>query len=1049
MSIRKRNEINFKNAIKSAAIFAAVGMLAACGGDSDGSSKADATDGREVATLAEMGRCTSDRDGDTVYVAEKLTDYLCQGGSWVDLSEVPYGKDLKSSSSTESPSGDKTDSTKGFVRENISVTGVAQKGPFQFGSPLILFELKKDLSPSGLVYSDEINSNKGDFVIPKVTLAYPYAKLEVRGLYRNEVTANWSTDSMTLRALTDFSDKRTDANTDDRAQVNINLLTHLEYDRALYLVQEKGYSVYAAKKQAAQEIMTAFEFATAVTYSEDFAIFQNDGVGANTIAGNGTLLAISALIMGNRSDAEIQSAIDKFIADITTDGEWNDLQTKADMADWAYDFDYKTIRASVKSWNILDIPDYEIYLDIYWNNVYGLGGCSKIREGVVAPNSNKLSMYYDKYFICAEVATDSYKWNDATTYEKDTYEWTAGKDGKLKKGNVTDSIYVCKDSHWVVAERETAIGLCTESKIGKVSLFDSVYYICRNNAWEKATVLEYDTYGLAGKEGDVKAGVVNKNKYYVFDNGKWRASANEQEVSLGGCSAAREGEVSKLGKTYYICKSKNWTEATVLEYDTYGWKAGSDGEVKTGSVNTDKYYVYENGKWRASASEIENNLGACVASREGKVDKSGNVYYICKSKTWVTATALEYDTYGWKAGTEGEVKTGSVNTNNYYIYKNKWQAATGVESELGGCIASREGEVNKLANIYYICKSKNWTEATALEYDTYGWEAGSDGEVKAGSVNTNSYYIYKNNKWQVATVVELDLGECIINREGEVSKSGNTYYICKSKTWTEATTLEYDTYGEKCTSAEVGKAINGVVTSSNRYYCMANGWVSLMRGWSWDVPKEVRLNPEITYESITDSRDNKKYKTVTIGSQVWMAENLNYYEDTDLSVKTKSWCYDIYGEKDTSTCDVVGRFYTWAAAMDSVKTRCGKGLKCSPTLPVQGICPTGWHLPSLAEWESLIKAVGGSSIAGKVLKSQTGWFSNGNGTDDFGFSALPAGFLIRRFDGNAELTYFWSSSVYDSDRAYYMYLGYRYDDAALHNVDKDTGASVRCVKNSN
>ena len=247
---------------------------------------------------------------------------------------------------------------------------------------------------------------------------------------------------------------------------SVAVLTHLEYDRALYLVQEKGYSVYAAKKQAAQEIMTAFEFATAVTYSEDFAIFQNDGVGANTIAGNGTLLAISALIMGNRSDAEIQSAIDKFIADITTDGEWNDLQTKADMADWAYDFDYKTIRASVKSWNILDIPDYETYLDIYWNNVYGLGGCSEIREGVVAPNGNKLSKYYNKYFICAEVATDSYKWMEATTFEKDTYGWIIGKNGEFEKGNVTDSIYVCKDSNWVVAERETAIGLCTESKVG-------------------------------------------------------------------------------------------------------------------------------------------------------------------------------------------------------------------------------------------------------------------------------------------------------------------------------------------------------------------------------------------------------------------------------------------------------------------------------------------------------------------------------------------------------------------------------------------------------
>ena len=857
----------------------------------------------------------------------------------MDLSEVPDGKDLKSSSSTESQSGYKTDSTNGFVRENISVTGVAQKGPFQFGSPLTLFELKKDLSPSGLVYSDEINSNKGDFVIPKVTLAHPYAKLEVRGLYRNEVTANWSTDSMTLRALTDFSDKRTDANTDDRAQVNINLLTHLEYDRALYLVQEKGYSVYAAKKQAAQEIMTAFEFATAVTYSEDFAIFQNDGVGANTIAGNGTLLAISALVMGNRSDAEIQNTIDNFIADIRTDGEWNDLQTKADMADWAYDFDYKTIRASVKSWNILDIPDFETYLDAYWNNVYGLGGCSVNRKDIVAPNSNKLSKYYNKYFICAEDSPNSYKWMDPTTFEKDTYEWTAGKNGELKKGNVTDSIYVCKDSNWVVAERETAIGLCTESKVGKVSMFDSVYYICRNNAWEKATVLEYDTYGLAGKEGDVKAGVVNKNKYYVFDNGKWRASANE----------------------------------------------------------------------------IENNFGACVTSREGEKQTLNGKYYVCESK--------------------------------------KWNQITEEEFGLGYCSATNEGVVSKLNGVYYICKSKAWTEATALEYDTYGWDAGKDGEVKAGSVNTNSYYIYKNNKWQVATVVESDLGGCIINREGEVGKSGNIYYICKSKAWTTATELEYDTYGEKCTSAEVNKTIEGVVTSTNKYYCTSNGWVSLMGGWSWDVPKEARLNPEISYGTMTDSRDMKVYKTVKIGDQTWMAENLNYADSvTTTSLKGKSGCY----KNVAKNCEVAGRLYTWAAAIDSVKLaneadnpqKCGYGKTCTLPAKVQGVCPPDWHLPTNAEWETLFTAVGSELTAGRVLKSQTGWNRRGNGSDTFGFSALPAGY--RYYDGSYDSegyrAYFWSSTEDGSNYAYYLYLDFSNGYVYLCSNNKYFWVSVRCVK---
>lgn len=916
---RKTNtRVSSKNVIanpigvkQSIAVLSFTLLLAACGGDSGSGAKGSepaegVDDGREVATLVDMGRCTSERDGDTVYVVEKLTDFLCQNKTWVDLSEVSSdmssGKtdsDTKSSSSKGTGSTDETDPSssdsdtdvpEGFVRENISVTGVAQKGPFKFGSPLNLYELKKNLTPSGTVYKDEISSNKGDFVIPKVSLAYPYAKLEVRGLYRNEVTGEWSADSMTLRALTDFSEERTD--------VNINLLTHLEYDRALYLVQEKGYSVYAAKKQAAQEIMTAFEFATAVTYSEDFAIFQNEGVSATTSAGNATLLAISALVMGNRSDAEIQNTIDKFIADIKTDGEWNDLQTKASMADWAYDFNYSTIKASVKSWNILDIPAYETYLDIYWNNVYGLGGCSVNRRDVVAPNSNKLSKNYNKYFIC-----NGSRWDDATTYQKDTYKWSAGKSGEFKKGNVTDTIYVYNGTEWEVAERETAIGLCQNSNAGVVSKFNGTYYICKNNAWATATVLEYDTYGLTGVEGDVKAGVVNKDKYYVYENGTWRAAANDQEIALGVCTTAREGVVAKDGDTYYICKNNVWGEATLLEYDTYGL-TGIDGDVKAGAVNKDKYYVYENGAWRAAANDQEIALGICTTAREGVA-----------------------------------------------------------------------------------------------------------------------------------------------------AKDGDTYYICNSKKWRKTTLLECDTYGKSCTSTDVGARMRGMMDNTNMYYCTANGWISLMDGWSWNVPKEARLNPDITYDTMTDNRDNKVYKTIKIGSQTWMAENLNYADSaTTASLKGKSWCY----KNVASNCDVVGRLYTWAAAIDSVKLYdSGNGVDCgylkNCTLPskVQGICPSGWHLPTYAEWNTLFDEVGGQSNAGKVLKSQTGWNSSGNGTDAVGFSVLPTGYREYNgyFNGDGWFTDVWSATQRDEYYTYHMNADR--NNGILHYCNKDHGASVRCLRDSN
>ncbi|WP_295036710.1 fibrobacter succinogenes major paralogous domain-containing protein [uncultured Fibrobacter sp.] len=1258
-------------------------ILTACGGDSGSkSSGAEDVPVREVSTIYDLGACTPDREGDTVYVTAQSIDYLCSGNNWLDITTLPENPDPAQSSSSIVPGNDpesssstvddplnggssssartsyievttreqlgtcdasliglralvladstyftckangwtkdeiypgydivpakenlpqchagnakqrvlvkkdsvffKCDSVKwvpetadGYIVKNASILGAAQKGPFKFNSPLTLREvlLHDDaLTYTGREYIDEISSNKGDFVIPKVNLVYPYAVLEVRGLWRNEVTGEWSKDSMTLRALTDLT---------SRTEVNINLLTHLEYDRAVQLVN-KGYSVFAAKKQAKYEIMTAFGFATTVEYSEDLKTFVPST--SENYGENATLMAISLLFIGDRSEAEIQNAINSFKSDLAEDGEWDNGQMKADMADWAEAFDGGSVRANVKSWNILDIPDYENYLTIYWNNAYELGGCSATRSGVIVQNKNSMSKNYNVHYICKVTS-----WQKATDFEKDTYQWAEGKEGEVKKGNVTATYYVFENGKWTVAKNETALGLCTASRNGEVGKIDTTYFICENKNWRKATVLEYDTYQFgAGNDGEVRIGKVNEDKYYVYENGAWRASASEIENNLGACVTSRLNEVGKSGNTYYTCKTSGWTKSTTLEYDTYGWEAGTEGAVKPGSVNTSNHYVFENGAWRASKNDVEYNYGACVTIREnekhplngkyyicenkawkeisateyglgycitaknGVVEKLNEVYYICKSEKWNVATVLEYDTYGWTAGTEGEIKAGSVNANNYYIYKDgkwqetsigtdlglcnsdkdgfvgvsggvyyicktnswniatmleydtygwtvgtegevkagnvntgnyyiykdsEWQAASSVEKNLGGCTTAREGEVDKSENTYYICKSKTWKTATVLEYDTYGWTAGTEGEVRVGNVNTSKYYIYKNSKWQAASSVEKNLGGCTTAREGEVDKSENTYYICKSKTWKTATVLEYDTYGKACLTN--GSIVSGEVTSTNKYVCDAGAFraaneqeISLNKGCvSYTEGNEIRKQlSSVTdsvylcdndlwkksiefareYGTLTDERDGKTYKTVVIGTQTWMAENLNYSDSTNYpSMKGRNWCY----ENKLDSCSKYGRLYTWSAAMDSAGTfssrgkGCGYGKICSPTYPVRGICPSGWHLSTKAEFEALFTNVGGKSTAAKMLKSTSGWKSNGNGEDAFGFSALPAGYYDRNyFDNDGNDAYFWSSTEYDSNYAYGMNLYYSNPNAFLYGNYKNYGFSVRCVK---
>ena len=191
-----------------------------------------------------------------------------------------------------------------------------------------------------------------------------------------------------------------------------------------------------------------------------------------------------------------------------------------------------------------------------------------------------------------------------------------------------------------------------------------------------------------------------------------------------------------------------------------------------------------------------------------------------------------------------------------------------------------------------------------------------------------------------------------------------------------------------------------------------------------------------------DIRDGQTYRIVKIGEQNWMAENLNLKTDN-------SYCY----HDSTENCTKYGRLYTWAAAMDSVgkwssnSKGCGNHTTCSPTYPVQGVCPEGWHLPSKAEFETLFSEVGGNSTAGPMLKSTTDWKFSGNGTDTYAFSALPAG--ARYYKGDNDKGYrahFWSSTEDSSGTAYLMTLGYSNVDGILRIYVKNYGLSVRCLK---
>ena len=295
-----------------------------------------------------------------------------------------------------------------------------------------------------------------------------------------------------------------------------------------------------------------------------------------------------------------------------------------------------------------------------------------------------------------------------------------------------------------------------------------------------------------------------------------------------------------------------------------------------------------------------------------------------------------------------------------------------------------------------------------------------------------------------------DSGTSASNNDGTSSSEEIQSSSSSSKVESSSSViLSGDSHEESSSSSS--SSLKSVSSSSKQLSSSSSGKNG--DGWSWDVPKEDRLNPEIAYDSMTDSRDGQIYKTVKIGDQIWMAENLNYADSVKTpSLMGKNWCYANKAEN----CAVTGRLYTWAAAIDSVKLAtdadnpqdCGSGKECTLPDTVQGICPPGWHLPEKKEWETLLTKVGGEATALKVLKSQTGWFRQGNGSDDVGFSALPAGDRINNgnFFDIGKLAGFWSASETDYNYAKALDLGYCSNYAALGYYNKSFGFSVRCLK---
>lgn len=660
------------------------------------------------------------------------------------------------------------------------VSGVTQKGPFLTGATVLVREMEdgRTLTQTGNSFNGKILNDKGEFKINARMLVSQYVMLEARGHYRNEVTGENSISELTLFAITDVN---------DRNIVNVNLLTHLEYERVVYLVTKQKMKVRAAKRQAQKEVFGLLNIdATGFSNSEDLNI-------AGASDEDGALLAFSLMFQGDRDVGELSALLTKIGVDMETDGTWDDAKTRMEIADWCASADsagrLSVIRNNVENWGLSSVvPNFEQFVRNYWYTEYGLGICSEDSVGIVKSASAGKHKNSKVRYVCSAGGT----WDVASDIAKDIYGWQDSTDGALKSGIVTGNIYVFDslgiygNAGWRLAsDIEKENGGCRKEMFGEIrrDTKNGGFYQCQETSHRWALVnnnllIDTQKWGASddgyAKWGDSIGVVTNGSKIcYVYDTSAtykgWRKGTNEDcTLGLMGCTQGRAGRMQLAENgSFYNCASNQWTKVTDrVSYNTEGWACldSNDGELRLGLYNTDVYFICDGNAWREASTneEIdcrENGLcNACTQNRRGDFFENESVQLICDSAVWRTPNCAELATKGLCLDNDGTVVWACEEDGN--------------------------------TKIDYICTSDSWHPVTTpLEYRLEDWEKkkaeyytaeahpdATYGEDLVDSRDGNVYKtVYINGlRWMAENLRYVD-SNTTINLKGNIGCPGDSY----------------------------------------------------------------------------------------------------------------------------------------------------------------------------------------------------------------------------------------------------------------------------------
>ena len=919
-------------------------LVVACSDTSLSEDTEDREDIGVVAAAEELPPCTAEIDGEPFFVKSEKIIRVCSDTKWYAVKDEESGKSDSSGcyvsektadslwvvcgsySFSVPTSGANNGGSVVLDSEKIAtslegVSGFTQKGPFLMGSEVNVIELRdgRTLDQTGDNFEAKIQSDDGLFKLNARMMMSQYLELHAKGYYRNEVSGKNSNAQLTLYALTDVMMR-------SGGVVNINLLTHLEYHRVVYLVKEKKMKVAAAKDTAEREIFSLLHID-----SKDFFSSEDLNI-VGSSEGDAALLAFSVMFQGDRDVSQLSELLTNVSTDMEKDGKWDNAKMRDTIADWAENADatgrLDTIRANVEGWGLSEmVPNFEKYVRSFWTKEYGLETCGKENLGkVVASGIKRLEKSTNRY-ICVDSAKIGYMWRRATDFEKDTYGWAAGKDGDMNYGTVnktTRYIYDARIPAWrVPTDFELLYGGCTDA-------------IAANNS---------------------------RNVVYSRDVG-----------SVG------YGYDTIWVYTARVCMNHEWRDTSLLYIDTRNFGAAEDATVRKGTYS-DTTYVYDatSGAWRfGSQAEKDIGLGCTPRLRD-------------------TVAYNSYTTWWYSCIKQGRVEVLCDKGYDSSCQEGTWSYASWAQSVLPGCKNDDHGRIPVGEEEGYRCVYgyvwESYNNGDGPEADTYDevCTEAKIGNMRPGLVRIQSLFVCDNYAWREASPVEERLNlSCTQKNQGDIV--GDTL-VCDSSKWRNTNFFDY--------------------------------------------PAGHFLETDGRYGTLHDSRDGKDYKTIIIGNQEWMAENLNF-DDGSAYLKDKTRCYN----DKPANCEKGGRYYMWTAAMNiDLKWKDDLAREAGKVDSVhQGVCPNGWHIPNTNEWTELFNFV--LDPLKMMARNVPEWKSYSQITNESGFTAYPLGI--------SNFVKWWSADEYVYNQAYSAMLpGYTNNYSSGNGSEsKVSSFPVRCIKDS-